>query len=118
LLEESFAAEVVELSEYALAKIERIGDYAVHGVIYTILEDLHHEACKRATTRTLWNGPRKERGSSPTEGHPDLRRFLADEYHDRGRHEEAMDLIWTGFAEELRLDGYEEPKAHADRAGT
>jgi len=51
-------------------------------------------------------------------GHLDLRRFLADEYHDRGRHEEAMDLIWTGFAEEPRLDGYEELKAHADRAGT
>jgi uncharacterized Zn finger protein len=29
-----------------------------------------------------------------------------------------MDLIWTGFAEEPRLDGYEELKAHADRAGT
>jgi hypothetical protein len=48
LLEEGFAAEVVELSEYALAKIEGIGDYAVDGTIYTILEDLHHEACKRA----------------------------------------------------------------------
>jgi len=48
LLEEGFAAEVVELSEYALAKIEGIRDYAVDGTIYSILEDLHHEACKRA----------------------------------------------------------------------
>ena len=54
----------------------------------------------------------------PGGGHPDLRRFLADEYHDSGRHEEAMDLVWTGFAEEPRLEGYEELKAHADRAGT
>jgi len=54
----------------------------------------------------------------PSGGHPDLRRFLADEYHDRGRHEEAMDLIWTGFAEEPRLHGYKELKAHADRDGT
>jgi uncharacterized Zn finger protein len=54
----------------------------------------------------------------PGGGHPDLRRFLADEYHDTGRHEEAMGLIWTGFAEEPRLDGYKELKAHADQAGT
>ena len=233
LLEGGFAAEVVELSEYALAKIEGITDYAVEGTIYGILEDLHHEACKRAKPdqealakrlfewelggdhdtffdavntyagvlgerglaeyRRLaekeWadvpalgpdpeNGPRyygkrerladimevlaarsgdveglvavkskdlsnsfayleiaqiyKQAGDDekalewaeegawvfPGGGNQDLRRFLADEYHDRGRHEEAMDLIWTGFAEEPRLDGYEELKAHADRDGT
>src|SRR5215218_754052 len=48
LLEEGFAAEVVELSEYALAKIESIRNYAVDGTIYSVLEDLHHKACKRA----------------------------------------------------------------------
>src|SRR5215212_3160149 len=48
LLEEGFATEVVELSEYALAKIKDIMDYAVDGTIYGILEDLHHEACKQA----------------------------------------------------------------------
>jgi uncharacterized Zn finger protein len=233
LLEEGFAAEVVELSEYALAKIEGIGDYAVDGTIYTILEDLHHEACKRAKpdpealakrlfewelggayytffdavntyadvlgdrglaeyrrlaekewadvpalgpdpeNRPRYYGKRerladiiqtlayrmgdveslvavkskdlstalsyleiariyKQAGDDekalewaeegawvfPGGGHPDLRRFLADEYHDRGRQEEAMDLSWTGFAEAPRLEGYEELKAHADRAGT
>ncbi len=232
LLEERFAAEVVELSEYTLARIEGIRDYAVDGTIYSMLEDLHHEACKRAKPdpealakrlfewelggdhdtffdavntyadvlgneglaeyRRLaekeWadvpalgpnpeNGPRyygkrerladimqtlayrsgdveglvaikskdlstalsyleiariyKQAGEDdkalewaeegawvfPGGGHPDLRRFLADEYHDRGRHEEAMDLIWTGFAEEPRLHGYKELKAHADRDG-
>jgi uncharacterized Zn finger protein len=233
LLEEGFAAEVVELSEYALAKIEGIGDYAVDGTIYTILEDLHHEACRRAKpdrealakrlfewelggdyytffdavntyadvlgdkglaeyrrlaekewadvpalgpdpeNRPRYYGKRerladimqtlayrsgdvealvavksKDLSSSfayleiariykqagdgekalewaeegtwvfPGGGHPDLRRFLADEYHDRGRHEEAMNLIWTRFVEAPRLEGYVELKAHADRAGT
>jgi len=233
LLEEGFAAEVVALSEYALAKIEGIRGYAVDGTIYSILEDLHHEACKRAKpdqealakrlfewelggdhdtffdavntyaevlgerglaeylrlaekewadvpalgpdpeNRPRYYGKRerlagimealvyrsgdvealvaiknkdlsnsfayleivqiyKQAGDDekalewaeegawvfPGGGHQDLRRFLADEYHDRGRHEEAMDLVWTGFAEEPRLDGYEELKAHADQAGT
>ena len=53
------------------------------------------------------------------DGEPhELRRFLADEYHDRGRHEEAMALIWKGFEEVPRLHYYQELKAHADRAGT
>ena len=233
LLDEGFDAEVVELSEYALAKIEGIGEYAVDGTIYAILEDLHHEACKRAKpdpealakrlfewelggdhytffdalstyvdvlgdrglaeyrrlaekewadvpvlgpdpeNRPRYYGKRerladilqtlayrsgdveslvavkgkdlstalsyleiariyKQAGDDekalewaeegvwvfPGGGHPELRRFLADEYHDRGRQEEAMDLIWTGFAEAPRLDSYRELKVHADRAGT
>lgn len=236
LLEERFAPEVIELSEYALASVEGAMNYDVDGTIGGIIEDLegiHHEACKRAKPdpealakrlfdwelggdhdtffdavntyadvlgerglaeyRRLaekeWaevpalgpdreNRPRffgkrerlagimqvlayrsgdvetlvavkskdlstahsyleiarvyKQAGDDekalewaeegawvfPGGGHPDLRRFLSDEYHDRGRHEEAMDLIWTGFAETPRLDGYQELKAHADRAGT
>jgi uncharacterized Zn finger protein len=233
LLEEGFAAEVVELSEYALAKIEGIRYCPVDGTIYSTLEDLHHEACKRAEpdaealakrlfewelggdddtffdavstyadvlgerglaeyrrlaekewadiptlgpdpqNRPRYYGKRErladimqslayrsgdlealvavkskdlstslaylevariykqadddekalewaEEGAwvFPDGGHPDLRRFLADEYHDRGRHEEAMDLIWTGFAEAPRLGSYEELTSHADRAGT
>ena len=53
----------------------------------------------------------------PDGGHPDLRRFLADEYHERGRHEEAMDFAWKEFAEVPRLLVYQELKDHADRAG-
>ena len=53
----------------------------------------------------------------PDGGHPELRRFLADEYHDRGRHEEAMGLIWKGFEDVPRLQTYQDLKAHADRAG-
>jgi hypothetical protein len=236
LLEEGFAAEVVELSEYALAAVEGVVDYDVDGTIGGILEgleELHHEACKRAEpdpealakrlfewelggdhdtffdaantyadvlgdrglaeyerlAKEEWEGvpalgpdrenrPRyygkRERLTDimealaarsgdvenlvaikskdlstafsyleiariymqagedekalewaeegawvfPGGGHPDLRRFLAGEYHDRGRHEEAMDLIWTEFTRRPSLEGYQELKAHADRAGT
>jgi hypothetical protein len=53
----------------------------------------------------------------PDWGHPELRRFLTDEYDDRGRHEEAMGLIWKGFEGMPRLQIYQDLKAHADRAG-
>ncbi len=235
LLEEGFAAEVVELSEYALAAVEGIVDYDVDGAIGGILqglENLHHEACKRAEpdpealakrlyewelggdhdtffdavntyadvlgerglaeyeklakeewadvpalgpdreNRPHYYGKRerltgimealaarfgdlenlvaikskdlstallyleiawtyKQAGEDekalewaeegawvfPGGGHPDLRRFLAGEYHDRGRHEEAMELIWTVFAGRPRPEGYQELKAHGERAG-
>lgn len=236
LLEEGFAAEVVELSEYALAKVEGALAYDVDGTIGAIvegLEELHREACKHAEpepealakrlfewelggdhhtffdavntyadvlgekglaeyrrlaerewadvpavgpdprNRPRYYGKRErlagimevlarrsgdvealvsikskdlstalsyleiarvyksagddekalqwaEEGAwvFPDGGHPDLPRFLADEYHDRGRHEEAMDLIWAGFAKRPYLPGYRELKAHADRAGS
>jgi uncharacterized Zn finger protein len=54
----------------------------------------------------------------PGGGHRELRRFLADEYHDRGRHEEAMALIWKDLEEAPRLHVYQDFKVHADRAGT
>lgn len=42
-----------------------------------------------------------------------LRSFLAKEYQRRGRHPEAMKLIWSNFTEAPRLEGYQELKAHA-----
>ena len=36
--------------------------------------------------------------------------FLANEYHRRGRHAEAMDLIWAQFIETPRLDTYQNSK--------
>lgn len=44
-----------------------------------------------------------------------LREFLADEYHRRKRHNEAMALIWAEFAEAPHVDQYKKLKAHADR---
>jgi uncharacterized Zn finger protein len=46
-----------------------------------------------------------------------LREFLAGEYHRRKRHDEAMALIWAGFAESPGLEGYRSLKSHADRIG-
>lgn len=52
VLKEGFAAEAIELSEYALAEVEKKAmDYDVDGTIGGILEDLeeiHHAACMEA----------------------------------------------------------------------
>jgi uncharacterized Zn finger protein len=53
----------------------------------------------------------------PDEVHSGLREFLAEEYHHRGRHEEARELIWPQFARSPRLESYKELKHHAKRAG-
>ena len=46
-----------------------------------------------------------------------LREFLAEEYHRRKRHIEAMAMIWACFHESPRLEMYQNLKAHADRIG-
>jgi len=46
-----------------------------------------------------------------------LGEFLADEYHRRGRHNEAIQLIWEQFAESARLENYQKLQAHARKAG-
>ena len=47
-----------------------------------------------------------------------LREFLANEYHRRKRHDEAMALIWAEFAESPQLDQYRMLKKHAARTGS
>jgi uncharacterized Zn finger protein len=44
-----------------------------------------------------------------------LREFLADEYHRRGRHDDALALIWRQFEEHPSLTNYQLLKQHADR---
>ena len=44
-----------------------------------------------------------------------LREFLAEEYHRRKRHEEAMGLVWLEFTDSAELDQYQNLKRHADR---
>jgi Family of unknown function (DUF6880) len=46
-----------------------------------------------------------------------LRDFLAEEYHRRKHHDEAMELIWAQFVESQHdyLSGYQKLKQHADR---
>ncbi|MGH7846557.1 MAG: SWIM zinc finger family protein [Candidatus Binatia bacterium] len=46
-----------------------------------------------------------------------LREFLAEEYHRRKRHDEAMALIWDEFTESPSLEQFKKLKAHADRIG-
>jgi uncharacterized Zn finger protein len=46
-----------------------------------------------------------------------LREFLADEYHRRERHGDAMTLVWAEFAESPSLQQYRTLKTHADKAG-
>jgi uncharacterized Zn finger protein len=45
-----------------------------------------------------------------------LREFLAEEYHRRGRHDDAMALIWAEFQESPMLSNYKQLKTHADRS--
>ncbi len=45
-----------------------------------------------------------------------LRAFLAEAYQGRGRQDEAMALIWEGFAEYPRLDTYRQLERHGRRA--
>jgi uncharacterized Zn finger protein len=47
----------------------------------------------------------------------DLRLLLADEYHCRKRHDEAMALIWANFTDHPGLRGYQDLHKHAGRIG-
>lgn len=44
-----------------------------------------------------------------------LRMFLAEEYHRRKRHDEAMAQVWVGFTDSPGLQQYQNLKGHADR---
>ncbi|MDJ0942254.1 MAG: hypothetical protein QNJ30_02255 [Kiloniellales bacterium] len=46
-----------------------------------------------------------------------IRTFIADAYQARGRHDEAMALIWEAFAEYPCLETYLQLKRHGGRAG-
>lgn len=50
---------------------------------------------------------------------PDWRlgEFLANEYHRRGRHDEAMKIIWAQFEESTSLEKYGTLKEHAEKVG-
>ena len=58
-----------------------------------------------------------ERGvkSFPERIDPRLHEFLADEYHRRKRHDEAMALVWAEFTDSPGLEQYRNLKSHADR---
>ncbi len=53
----------------------------------------------------------------PEETDSRLREFLAEEYHRRGRHEDAMRLIWAEFLDHSGFEEYRGLKSHAVKAG-
>jgi uncharacterized Zn finger protein len=60
-----------------------------------------------------------ERGlrAFPERADPRLREFVANEYHARKRHEEAVGLIWANFLGRPSLETYRELAQHAEKAG-
>ena len=50
-------------------------------------------------------------------GDSTLREFVAEEYHRRGRHDEAMKLVWDAFRRWHTPDGFRNLKRHAAKAG-
>lgn len=58
-----------------------------------------------------------EKGLKAFPENPDsrLREFLANEYHRRKRHSEAMQLIWANFTDHPGLENYKTLKGHAER---
>jgi uncharacterized Zn finger protein len=53
----------------------------------------------------------------PKSPDPRLQDFLAEEYHRRKRHDEAMALIWAQYDSQPHLEAYKKLKQHADRIG-
>jgi len=60
-----------------------------------------------------------ERGlkAFPKNPDPRLQDFLAEEYHRRKRHDEAMALVWAQYVSRPYLETYQKLKQHADRIG-
>ena len=81
---------------------------------YTFLQiaEIYREA-RQADKALDW----AERGIKAFPDRTDSRlcEFLADEYHRRKRHDEAMQLIWKIFTERTSLESYQTLKKHAER---
>ncbi|MGA7409093.1 MAG: DUF6880 family protein [Bryobacteraceae bacterium] len=60
-----------------------------------------------------------EKGLAAFPEHTDrrLRDFAADEYHRKGRHDDAMKLMWAEFSERPYLETYRTLEGHAKKAG-
>ena len=60
-----------------------------------------------------------EQGTRAFPDSPDarLREFLADRYHERGRHDDAIALFWAPFEARPTVEGFAALRAHASRAG-
>jgi uncharacterized Zn finger protein len=84
---------------------------------YNFLEvaELHREA-GRPDEALEW----AERGLNSFSDRPDPRlvEFVSNTYHERGRHDKAMALIWPRFTDHPNLETYRNLKRHANTAGS
>ncbi len=86
-----------------------------HAYAYLTIAELYKKAHQGDQT-LAW----AERGlkAFPHRTDARLREFLAEEYHRRDRHDEAMALIWAEFSETPSLETYRLLKRHAKHAST
>jgi uncharacterized Zn finger protein len=96
----------------ALVEIKRRN--LAHPYSYLQIAEIYHEAGK-LDNALKW----AEQGWKTFSTKRDWRlgEFLADEYHRRGRHDEALRLAWEQFTESPRLENYQKLQAHARKAG-
>ncbi len=80
---------------------------------FLTIAELYRDA-KQADAALDW----AERGvkAFPDNLDPRLLEFLADEYHRRRRHDDALALVWRLFEARPDLEGYQRLKQHAERA--
>jgi uncharacterized Zn finger protein len=85
-----------------------------HAYAYLQIAELYKEA-RQDDQALTW----AERGvkAFPHRTDSRLRDFLAEEYHRRGRHDEAMAQIWAEWTDSPTLHRYRILKGHADRIG-
>ena len=85
-----------------------------HAYLYLKIAELYRKA-KKSDEALEW----AEKGVAAFPVHTDsrLREFLANEYHSRGRHDEAMQIMWEDFSDYGGLEQYRQLKAHAIKTG-
>jgi uncharacterized Zn finger protein len=108
---ESLARAVADVDALVAIKAKNLS----HAYAFFQIAELYREA-KRPDAALDW----AERGlkAFPTQTDGRLIEFLADEYHRRRRHDEALALIWKQFSEQPSLKNYQLLKQHADRPQT
>ncbi len=108
MIMEALAATSGDLDEWIAVKSRDLS----HAYVYLTIA----EACAKARKHDLaltW----AEKGikAFPVRTDSRLREFLAEEYHRRKRHDEAMALIWQAFTESPGLRTYQTLQKHALR---
>jgi uncharacterized Zn finger protein len=80
---------------------------------YWLIAEVYREA-RQHDNALLWaeNGLK----AFPAQTDVRLREFAAKEYHRRGRHHDAMKLMWAAFSERLGLETYKALEEHAKKA--